>query len=72
MPSVSSYTHTQSTPSLSWTVNHNLNTPAPVCDVFVDLDGVLTKILPKNISVSNNNTLVVSWSSPRSGIVAVR
>lgn len=72
MPSVTSYTHTQSTASTTWNINHNCNTLAPVIDVFVTVGAQLTKILPLNVVVTDKNNVVVTFSSARSGSAAVR
>lgn len=72
MGSVTRYTHTQDTPATEWTINHRLNTLAPVIDVWIDVDGVMTKILPLNITVTDANTTVVSFSSPRTGKAGLR
>jgi hypothetical protein len=61
-----SYQHVQASASALWTVTHNLNN-YPIVDVMVDNDGVLTKIIPKNIRVINLNTCQIEFSSPRTG-----
>lgn len=72
MGSVTKYTHVQETPATEWTINHRLNTLAPVIDVWIDVDGVSTKILPRNITVQNANTVIVTFSSPRPGRAGIR
>lgn len=72
MSSVSSYTHTQDTPSDSWTINHNLNTLAPIIDTFIEVEGVVTKILSSSVVVVDANNVTVTWTSPRTGIAAIR
>lgn len=64
------HTHTQDTPSDTWTVVHNSGREV-VCDVLVNIDGKLEKILPMSQVNQDLNTLVVSFSRPFTGKVRV-
>lgn len=64
------YSHEQSTPADTWIVNHNLS-DFPVVDVFVDVAGSLTKIIPKSITYQDPNTCVVTFSQSFSGVATV-
>jgi hypothetical protein len=70
-------TFTQSTPATTWTLEHNLNgngsTGIPVVDVLVTVDGVVTKINPKSITIVDSSTVEIEFSSAQAGtaIVAV-
>jgi hypothetical protein len=66
------HTHQQTTASATWTIVHNLGTNLPVVDVFVSVDGALSKIIPKAIVVISNTTVQVTFSEPRIGSAAVR
>lgn len=63
------YTHTQDTPSNVWTVQHNLKRMV-IADVFIEHKGSLEKILAST-RVVDNNTLTVTFSEPRVGVVRV-
>lgn len=66
MANIASYQHIQSNPAMVWNITHNLNN-YPIVDVMVDENGVLTKIIPKNIFVINLNTCQIEFSSARTG-----
>lgn len=62
---------TQTTPSSNWTVTHNLDTSQPAVDVWVEDNGITTAILPKQIQITNANTLNINFSIPMSGTAVV-
>lgn len=66
MQNVHSHTHEQTTPSATWTITHGLSC-RPTVNVKVMHEGVLTGILPKNITFPDINTVVVEFSSARTG-----
>jgi hypothetical protein len=66
------HTHQQTVASDTWTIIHNLATTLPVVDVFVSLDGALSKMIPKGVVVISNTTVQVTFSEPRIGSAAVR
>lgn len=63
------YSHTQDTPAKVWTVTHNLKRIV-VADVFINHKGALEKILAST-RVLDNNTITITFSEPRSGVVRV-
>lgn len=63
---VRSHTHNQDTPAAIWTITHGLYCN-PTISVRVMHEGALTAILPQNITYPDVNTVVVEFSSPRSG-----
>lgn len=69
--SVEGITFVQDVPSQVWTIQHNLYTRAPITDAYVDLDGVLVKMLPMNVRAVDLKTLEITWSTPRTGTVRV-
>lgn len=72
--STSSYLHTQSVASSTWNVIHNLSGGVgtlATCDVSIWYNGVLEKIIPKSISIIDNNTIQILFTNPRTGIVVV-
>jgi hypothetical protein len=58
-----SFTH-QST----WVVNHNLDTPNAIAQVF-DSEGY--QVIPQTLRHTNNNTVTITFSAPESGYVVV-
>ena len=65
------YNHTQSTPSTTWTITHNLNTTSVVTDTSINFGGNLEKILPLNVVLTDANTLTVTFSSAQTGKVRI-
>jgi len=59
-----SYTLNQTTPSSTWTVNHGLNNQFPSITVY-DSNGFV--IIPQNISSSNVNQTIITFSYTASG-----
>lgn len=64
------HNHIQTDPSALWTINHNL-IGYPIVDVFIDVDGVLNKIIPTGVSYVDANTCTVSFSSAQTGYAVV-
>lgn len=64
------YAHVQSTAAQTWYIDHQLG-GLPVIEVIVHHNGTLQKILPRKIRVVDNLTIVVEFSSPRTGIANV-
>jgi hypothetical protein len=56
------------TASSSWVVNHNLNTPNAIAQVF-DADGY--QIIPSTLRHTDDNTITITFESARSGYVVV-
>jgi len=61
------YVHTQSSASTTWTVTHNLGERYPAIVVFDSSGNV---IIPTNISAQSTSTLVVTFSSAQTGKVS--
>lgn len=61
------YQFDQTTPSTTWTINHNLNLLAPVVDCWVLNMGAMTKIIPFSVQSVDENTVLVTFTSPRAG-----
>jgi hypothetical protein len=64
------YTHTQDTPSATWTIVHGLN-DYPIVDVFVQYNGALNKIIPQGISYVDAKTCTVQFSTAYAGYATV-
>jgi putative ubiquitin-RnfH superfamily antitoxin RatB of RatAB toxin-antitoxin module len=56
------------TNSSTWVVNHNLNTPNAIAQVF-DINGY--QIIPQTLRHTDVNTITITLSSPQSGYVVV-
>jgi hypothetical protein len=54
----------QTTPSATWTVTHNLNTVNPLVQVY---GTDLKMVIPDNITVVDNNTVLVTFGYPIAG-----
>ena len=65
------YNHTQVTPTVTWSVYHQLNKPSVICDVFVNTTNGLVKILPNNVVHTDNNTLTIYFTTAYSGAARV-
>lgn len=52
----------------TWIVNHNLNTPNPIAQVY-DSDNY--QIIPQTLRITNNNTITITFEAQRSGYVVV-
>lgn len=69
------YSHTQSSASSTWTIEHNLSGNGsagyPIVDVVVDYNGAKTKMIPYQVTVTDKNTVTVSFSEPFTGSATV-
>jgi len=61
-----SYTHTQSVPSTDWTIAHGLGV-RPLVSVQVAVGGTIQAILPKAVEYPDDQTVIVRFTSARSG-----
>lgn len=66
MLSVHPMTFVQSTPSTTWTISHGYATN-PAVSVKVMEAEVLTEILPQGVAFPDNRTVVITFSSARTG-----
>jgi len=60
--------HTQSTPNSTWEIEHN--TGGSVLTAFYSPSG--NEIMPVSYTLSNENTLTTTWSTPISGYAAIK
>lgn len=60
----SSYLHVQNTPSLTWTIDHNLDFLYPSMTIY---DGGRKQILPKDIQTLDSQSILVEFDSAESG-----
>jgi hypothetical protein len=61
------FNFTQSTPSSSWSINHNLNIACPAIDLNVLINGSYEKIIPLGLTIVDNNNITVEWTQDFSG-----
>lgn len=67
-----SHNHEQDVAAAEWNITHNLNTLAPVVDVFIDYEGAVQKIIPASVQVIDAATVKVTFTEARSGTAAIR
>jgi len=58
-------------PAEEWVVTHNLKRNV-IVNALIRIDGVLTLIAPKSVAFPDTDTVVISWSRPRTGSVTIR
>jgi hypothetical protein len=74
LPSSSTVTfrHTQTTPSATWNIVHNLGTTAIQITTYIDDGGgTFAKIIPQNERILNANTVEVNFSTTFAGQVVL-
>ena len=54
--------------SATWVIKHNLQTEAPVVDIY---NGSDVRIMPANVYADNENQLTITWSVATAGRVYV-
>ena len=64
---VVNYNHHQQTASLNWDISHGMDC-YPAVDVYINMDGSLTKIIPNGITLIDKNTLRISFSEEQAGV----
>lgn len=69
--SFSTFTETFVTPEDKWHVHHNLGTTDLIYNVLVNINGSLEKINPASIDIVDDNSVIINFSSPRSGEVSL-
>lgn len=65
------YQHNQESASSTWTIAHNLDLTAAAVDVYVDVNGTMTYILPANVTKTANQ-IIVEFSTPQVGFALIR
>lgn len=63
---IHSHTHVQDVAAATWTIKHGLKC-YPNVSVKVMYNGAVTAIIPKNVSYPDVDTVVVEFSSARTG-----
>jgi hypothetical protein len=66
------HTHTQTTPAASWVVVHGLSLTSPAVNVWVEVDGVVTAMVPKNIHIDDVNTVTITFSTAHAGSAVIQ
>ena len=66
-----SYSHTQSSGSNTWTINHNLNCDSVVVDVYISEGGSMVKVLPLDVQETSSNTITILFTSSESGFARI-
>lgn len=65
------FTIDQTVASDTWVINHNLGSNNVIVQTFIDDAGVINAILPQQVLLVNDNTAIITFSSPRTGFVIV-
>jgi hypothetical protein len=65
---ISTYVHTQSVASSSWTITHNLNVVTPIIQVY---DSAGSMLIPNTVTPNSNNEMVVDLGTANTGTVIV-
>lgn len=73
IPSI--FRYTQTTPSTDWVIEHNLgtngSTGVPIVDVYMNLNGQKTKVIPNITTMNNKNSITVIFNEPQTGEAVV-
>jgi len=64
--SIQSHQHLQQIPSTVWTIDHGLYCN-PIVSVSVYEEGALVGIIPADIEFVSNTSVIVTFTSPRTG-----
>lgn len=62
------FQYTQSAASTTWTIYHGFG-KKPLIDININLNGVVQKAFPQSLVQVDENTVTITWSSPRTGYV---
>ena len=65
---IASYIHNETVGATSWTVTHDLNSGAPLVQVYDENHEV---IIPDSIIPTDNNELVVGFSASQTGVAVI-
>lgn len=64
------YVHTQTSPASTWTITHNLGCK-PQFDLVLEVNGQNLKAYPEGAVHTDDNTLTLTFSTNRTGVVRV-
>lgn len=64
------FTHTQATPSTTWTIVHGQG-GYPVVDAYISNNGVVQKILPLGVEYVDQHTVALQFNVAHSGFATV-
>lgn len=71
MSNITTYTHFQTIADTTWTIDHNLGKKV-INDVYIDLPGDgIQKVLPAAVEYVDDYTLIIRFSTPRTGRVKI-
>lgn len=60
------FTHEQTTPATTWTVNHRMGN-YPIVDVFTLYNGDFVKTMPEEVTYFSADTAILTFSVPTAG-----
>jgi hypothetical protein len=61
------FEHNQIIASSTWSITHNLNTTSPVVDIWIDVAGTITHIVPLEVQVIDSISCNILFSVNTSG-----
>jgi hypothetical protein len=64
------FRHEQASASATWTIVHKLH-DYPIIDVFVNYNGEIHKIIPSQVTYTDEDTVTISFTTPYSGFATV-
>lgn len=65
------YRFEQTVADTTWTITHNLGTQAPVIDIWVDVAGTMTKIIPQTVAGTSTTVATLTFTTPYAGVAYV-
>lgn len=65
------YTHNQPSGATNWTVTHNLDKTAVICDVYININGDIEKVMPQQVHHTSNNSLTIVFPTAQTGYARV-
>lgn len=67
---ITTFKHVQETPALVWAIEHNMG-DYPVVDVYISVNGVVNKVIPRSVAYVDNNTVNITFTGPQSGFATM-
>lgn len=68
---IGGYVFQQSTPSATWNIEHNLGTTNLQITTYVNMNDVLTTVLPQNITINDQDNITITFSTSYTGKVVI-
>jgi hypothetical protein len=62
------YTHSQASPAVTWSINHNLDSSYPIINVYDETNAIT---IPGDIRITDNNNLKIYFTYPSTGTATI-